>query len=173
MKNQSSLLVAFLELDLSCFSLLTTAKSETNDSSIQTRAATTSLQSEADILSQPGGDTKLQGAQVKAQTFTVNAGVGSSADPEAKVIIEHVKETLQTSHTEKSESVLWHAQSGNGVTEETLKLAQINAKTKWLTQVKQPTNWSANNASPSVPSVIRVDLNSVTQISAPIKERLK
>ena len=48
-----------------------------------------------------------------------------------------------------------------------------NPTISWLTQVNQPINWSANNVSPSVPSVIRVDLNSVTQISAPIKERLK
>jgi Possible hemagglutinin (DUF637) len=48
-----------------------------------------------------------------------------------------------------------------------------NPNISWLTQVKQPTNWSANNASPSVPSVIRVDLNSVTQISTHLSERLK
>ena len=104
---------------------------QSNDTRIQTRAATTQLQSEADILSQSGGNTRLQGTQVKAQTFTVNAGVGPKADPNAKIIIEGVKETLQTSHTEKSESLVWQAQSGNGVTEESLKLAQINAKTKF------------------------------------------
>jgi len=82
-------------------------------------------------LSQSGGDTKLQGTQVKAQNFTVNAGVGPGADPEAKVIIEGVKETLQTSHTEKSESLVWQAQSGNGSTTETAVLANIQAKTKF------------------------------------------
>jgi large exoprotein involved in heme utilization and adhesion len=102
-----------------------------SDSSIQTRAATTQLQSEGDILSESGGDTKLQGTQVKAQNFTVNAGVGPKADPNAKIIIEGVKETLQTSHTEKSGSLMWQSMSGNGVTEETLKLVQINAKTKF------------------------------------------
>ena len=75
---------------------------ESKDSSIQTRAATTQLQSEGDILSQSGGNTKLQGTQVKAQNFTVNAGVGAAADPNAKVVIEGVRETLQTSHTEKA-----------------------------------------------------------------------
>lgn len=113
------------------FGLLGANKSESKDTVIQTRAATTRLQSEADILSQSGGNTRLQGTQVKAQTFTVNAGVGPKADPNAKIIIEGVKETLQTSHTEKSESLVWQAQSGNGVTEESLKLAQINAKTKF------------------------------------------
>jgi filamentous hemagglutinin len=128
---QSKSSSSWFGIDIRFFSLLQTAKSETNDSSIQTRAAATQLQSEGDILSQSGGDTKLQGTQVKAQNFTVNAGVGSNADPNAKIIIEGVKETLQTSHTEKSESVMWQSMSGNGVTEETLKLAQINAKTKF------------------------------------------
>lgn len=128
---QSKSSSSWFGIDIRWFSLLATAKSETNDSSIQTRAATTSLQSEGDILSESGGNTRLQGTQVKAQTFTVNAGVGPSADPNAKIIIEGVKETLQTSHTEKSESVVWQSMSGNGVTEETLKLAQINAKTKF------------------------------------------
>ena len=86
MKSQSRLLVAFLEPDLPCFSLLTTAKSESKDTVIQTRAATTSQQSEADILSESGGNTRLQGTQVKAGTFTVNAGVGPKADPNAKII---------------------------------------------------------------------------------------
>ncbi len=104
---------------------------QSNDTRIQSRAATTQLQSEADILSESGGNTRLQGTQVKAQTLTVNAGVGPNADPKAKILIEGVKETLQTSHTEKSESLMWQAQSGNGVTEETLKLAQINAKAKF------------------------------------------
>jgi hypothetical protein len=128
---QSKSSSSWFGIDIRFFSLLETAKSETNDSSIQTRAAATQLQSEGDILSQSGGDTKLQGTQVKAQNFTVNAGVGPNADPNAKIIIEGVKETLQTSHTEKSESVMWQSMSGNGVTEETLKLAQISAKTKF------------------------------------------
>lgn len=77
------------------------------------------------------GSTRLQGTQVKAGTFTVNAGVGPKADPNAKILIEGVKETLQTSHTEKSESLMWQAQAGNGSTVETIQLAQINAKTKF------------------------------------------
>jgi filamentous hemagglutinin family protein len=107
------------------------ADKQSTDITLQTRAAVTQLQSEADILSESGGNTRLQGTQVKAQTFTVNTGVGPNADPNAKILIEGVKETLQTSHTEKSESLVWQSQSGNGVTEEALKLAQINAKTKF------------------------------------------
>ena len=127
---QSKSSSSWFGIDLKWFTAKPSDK-ETKDSSIQTRAATTQLQSEADILSESGGNTRLQGTQVKAQTFTVNAGVGPKADPNAKILIEGVKETLQTSHTEKSESLMWQAQSGNGVTEETLKLAQINAKTKF------------------------------------------
>lgn len=71
-------------LNPSTFGLLGSNKSESKDTVIQTRAATTSLQSEGDILSESGGDTKLQGTQVKAQNFTVNAGVGPKADPNVK-----------------------------------------------------------------------------------------
>ena len=91
---QSNSSSSWMGMDIRWFSLFATAKSESKDSSIQTRAATTSLQSEADILSESGGSTRLQGTQVKAQNFTVNAGVGPKADPNAKIIIEGVKETL-------------------------------------------------------------------------------
>ncbi|WP_170108477.1 DUF637 domain-containing protein [Limnohabitans curvus] len=128
---QSKSSSSWFGIDIRFFSLLQTAKSETNDSSIQTRAAATQLQSEGDILSQSGGDTKLQGTQVKAQNFTVNAGVGAKADPNAKILIEGVKETLQTSHTQKSESLVWQSMSGNGSTTETAVLANIQAKTKF------------------------------------------
>ena len=107
------------------------SKSQRTDSSIQTRAATTQLQSEADILSESGGNTRLQGTQVKAQNFKVNASVGAAADPNAKVLIEGVKETLQTSRTQKSESFVWQSMSGNGSTTETLALANIQAKTQF------------------------------------------
>ena len=127
---QSNSSSSWMGIDMKWLTAKPTDK-ETKDSSIQTRAATTSLQSEADILSESGGSTRLQGTQVKAGTFTVNAGVGPKANPNAKIIIEGVKETLQTSHTEKSKSLVWQSMSGNGVTEETLKLAQINTKTKF------------------------------------------
>ena len=128
---QSNSSSSWMGMDIRWFSLLTTAKSESKDSSIQTRAATTSLQSEADILSESGGNTRLQGTQVKAQNFTVNAGVRPKADPNTKIIIEGVKETLQTSHTQKSESLVWQSMSGNGSTTETAVLADIQAKTKF------------------------------------------
>jgi filamentous hemagglutinin len=127
---QSNSSSSFLGIDTSWLSILG-GSNDSRDITLQTRAAVTQLQSEADILSESGGNTRLQGTQVKAQTFTVNTGVGPNADPNAKILIEGVKETLQTSHTEKSESLVWQSQSGNGVTEEALKLAQINAKTKF------------------------------------------
>ena len=57
---QSNSSSSWMGMDIRWFSLYAKAKSETNDSSIQTRVATTSLQSEADILSESGGSTRLQ-----------------------------------------------------------------------------------------------------------------
>lgn len=118
-----------LGLDLIPFGGLLNLKSSSTDIRTETHAAPTQLQSEADILSQSGGDTRLQGTQVKAGgSFTAEAGVGPKADPNAKILIEGVKETVQTIHTEKSESLLWQQQAGNGSTQESLALAKIEAK---------------------------------------------
>jgi filamentous hemagglutinin len=127
---QSNSSSSWFGIDTSWLSVLGGGK-QTNDSNIQTRAATTQLQSEADILSESGGNTRLQGTQIKAQNFTANTGVGSSADPNAKIIIEGVKETLQSSRTEKNESLVWQAQSGQGKTEQTLAQTNIQATTKF------------------------------------------
>ena len=127
---QSNSSTSLMGIDTSWLSVLGGSK-QTNDSNIQTHAATTQLQSEADILSESGGNTRLQGTQVRAQNFTANTGVGSSADPSAKIIIEGVKETLQSSRTEKSKSLVWQAQSGQGQTEQTLAQTNIQATTKF------------------------------------------
>lgn len=118
-----------LGLDLIPFGGLLNLKSSSTDIKTETHAAPTQLQSEADILSQSGGDTRLQGTQVKAGgSFTAEAGVGPKADSNAKILIEGVKKTVQTIHTEKSESLLWQQQAGNGSTSESLALAKIEAQ---------------------------------------------
>lgn len=65
---QSKSSSSWLGIDTSWLSVLGGNK-EVGDSSIQTRAATTSLQSEADILSESGGSTRLQGTQVKVEAL--------------------------------------------------------------------------------------------------------
>lgn len=75
-QSNSSSSWGFGGFSINLSSLGLSSNQESKDSAIQSRAATTQLQSEGDILSQSGGDTRLQGTQVKAQNFTVNAGVG-------------------------------------------------------------------------------------------------
>ena len=77
----------------------------------------TSLQSEAELVSSSGGDTLMQGTQVKANGgYAINAGVGDKARADARIILEGVKTTVQESKTAKSDYVVWQSMSGSGST---------------------------------------------------------
>ena len=83
----------------------------------------TRLQSQAELASNSGGDTLLQGTQVSAGGgYAFNAGVGEKARADARVILEGVKTTVQQSKTSKSDYVVWQSQSGSGSNTQTLAL---------------------------------------------------
>jgi filamentous hemagglutinin len=83
----------------------------------------TRLQSQAELVSHSGGNTLLQGTQVRAGAgYAINAGVGEGARADARIILEGVKTTVQQSRTAKSDYVVWQSMSGSGSTTETLAL---------------------------------------------------
>lgn len=101
---------------------------EKSESSTSSRtAAVTQIQSEGDVLSESGGDTRLQATKIQAGSFTARAGSidGQVVNPDAQLLIEGVKESVTTSKTEKGGSFMWQHQAGEGGTEETLKLPDI------------------------------------------------
>jgi filamentous hemagglutinin len=81
------------------------------------------MQSEAELVSSSGGNTLLQGTQVRANGgYRINAGVGDKARADARIILEGVKTTVQESKRAKSDYVVWQSMSGSGSTTETLAL---------------------------------------------------
>ena len=74
-------------------------------------------------LSNSGGDTLLQGTQVRAGGgYAFNAGVGERARACARAILEGVKTTVQQSKTAKSDYVVWQSMANSGSKVETLAL---------------------------------------------------
>ena len=92
-------------------------------SRVENTPLVTRLQSQAELVSNSGGNQLLQGTQVSAGGgYAFNAGVGEKARADARVILEGVKSTVQISRTAKSDAVVWQSMSGSGSTTETLAL---------------------------------------------------
>jgi filamentous hemagglutinin family protein len=99
------------------------SKSRSSSSSIENTPLVTRLQSEAELVSNSGGNTLLQGTQVSAGGgYTFNAGVGEKARADARMILEGVKTTVQQSRTSKSDAVVWQTLTNSGSNTETLAL---------------------------------------------------
>ena len=99
------------------------SSSSSTSSSVENTPLVTRLQSQAELVSSSGGDTLLQGTQVRAGGgYAINAGVGESARADARIILEGVRTTVQQSRTAKSDAVVWQSQSGSGSTTQTLAL---------------------------------------------------
>ena len=99
------------------------SKSRSSSSSIENTPLVTRLQSEAELVSNSGGDTLLQGTQVSAGGgYAFNAGVGEKARADARIILEGVKTTVQQSRTSKSDAVVWQTLTNSGSNTETLAL---------------------------------------------------
>jgi filamentous hemagglutinin len=99
------------------------SKSRSSSSSIENTPLVTRLQSQAELVSNSGGDTLLQGTQVSAGGgYAFNAGVGERARADARIILEGVKTTVQQSRTSKSDAVVWQTITNSGSNTETLAL---------------------------------------------------
>jgi hypothetical protein len=95
----------------------------------------TRLQSQAELVSHSGGNTLLQGTQVRAGAgYAINAGVGEGARTDARIILEGVKTTVQQSRTAKSDYVVWQSMSGSGSTMQTMALPSfaVNATVSYM-----------------------------------------
>ena len=83
----------------------------------------TRLQSEAELVSNSGGNQLLQGTQVSAGGgYAFNGGVGEKARADARIILEGVVSTVQQSRTAKSDAVVWQSTSDSGSNTQTLAL---------------------------------------------------
>jgi hypothetical protein len=99
------------------------SSSRSSSSRVENTPLVTRLQSEAELVSYSGGDTLLQGTQVRANGgYAINAGVGDKARADARIILEGVRTTVQESKTAKSDYVVWQSMSGSGSTSQTLAL---------------------------------------------------
>jgi filamentous hemagglutinin len=99
------------------------SSSRSSSSSIENKPLVTRLQSEAELVSNSGSDTLMQGTQVRAGGgYAINAGVGDAARADARIILEGVKTTVQQSRTAKSDHVVWQSMSGSGSTTQTMAL---------------------------------------------------
>ena len=99
------------------------SSSRSASSRVEDTPLVTRMQSEAELTSQSGGDTLLQGTQVSAAGgYAISAGVGEKARADARIILEGVKTTVQESKTSKSDYVVWQKQSGSGGKTETMAL---------------------------------------------------
>jgi hypothetical protein len=99
------------------------SSSRSSSSTLENTPLVTRLQSQAELVSHSGGNTLLQGTQVRAGAgYAINAGVGEGARTDARIILEGVKTTVQQSRTAKSDYVVWQSMSGSGSTTETLAL---------------------------------------------------
>jgi filamentous hemagglutinin len=99
------------------------SKSRSSNSSIENTPLVTRLQSQAELVSNSGGDTLLQGTLVSAGGgYAFNAGVGEKARADARIILEGVKTTVQQSRTSKSDAVVWQTLTNSGSNTETLAL---------------------------------------------------
>ena len=97
--------------------------SRSSSSSIENTPLATRVQSEAELVSNSGGNTLLQGTQVRAGGgYAFNAGVGERARADARIILEGVKTTLQQSKTSKSDYVVWQSMANSGSNTESLAL---------------------------------------------------
>ena len=102
------------------------SSSSSTSSHAENTPLVTRLQSQAELLSNSGGDTLLQGTQIRAGGgYAFNAGVGEKARVDARIILEGVKTTVQQSRTAKSDYVVWQSQSGSGSTAQTLALSSF------------------------------------------------
>ena len=99
------------------------SNSRSSSSSIENTPLVTRLQSQAELVSNSGGDQLLQGTYVSAGGgYAFNAGVGERARADARVILEGVKTTVQQSKTAKSDYVVWQSMANSGSKLETLAL---------------------------------------------------
>jgi filamentous hemagglutinin len=99
------------------------SSSNSTSSRVENTPLVTRLQSQAELVSNSGGDTLLQGTQVRAGGgYAISAGVGDAARADARIILEGVKTTVQESKTAKSDYVVWQSMSGSGSTTQTMAL---------------------------------------------------
>jgi filamentous hemagglutinin family protein len=96
----------------------------------ESESSRTAVRSEllgGDITLQSGADTTLQAPIIKGNSLTVTAGVinGQAITPDAKIILEGVKESTTTNQTGSSHSFVWQSMAGQGGTNETLILPKI------------------------------------------------
>ena len=99
------------------------SSSSSSSSRVETAPLVTRVQTESQLVSSSGGNTLLQGTQVRAAGgYAFKAGVGDKAKADARIILEGVKTTVQESRTSTSDAVVWQSMSGSGSTTETLAL---------------------------------------------------
>ena len=104
------------------------SSSRNSSSRVENTPLVTRMQSEAELTSQSGGDTLLQGTRVSAAGgYAISAGVGERARADARIILEGVKTTVQQSRTSKSDAVVWQTLTNSGSNTETLALPSFAA----------------------------------------------
>jgi len=83
----------------------------------------TQLQSTGTFQSYSGGDQTFQGTKVNASGgYDIRAGVGETARADARIYLQGVQSTIETSKTRESNYVLWQKMSGSGGTTSTMAL---------------------------------------------------
>ena len=118
------------------------SSSHSTSSSIENTPLVTRLQSQAELVSNSGGDTLLQGTQVRAGGgYAFNAGVGERARADARIILEGVKTTVQQSRTAKSDYVVWQSMANSGSNNQSLAcLRRLNIDPPGM-RLKTWTTW--------------------------------
>jgi len=88
------------------------SSSSSSSSRVETVPLSTRMEIEVELVSSSGGDTLLQGTQVRADCgYAFNAGVGDKAKVDARITLEGVRTTVQQSRTSKSDAVVWQSMS--------------------------------------------------------------
>jgi filamentous hemagglutinin len=94
------------------------------------RTAAQSQLSGGDIQLQSGSNSTLQAPVIDGNSLTVTAGEinGDAIDPEAKLILQGVKENRSRSISGSDHSFMWQSMAGQGGNNDTLKMPEILLK---------------------------------------------
>lgn len=114
----------------SSFAGFSLSKDTTSSSRSTLTGQATRLQSQADILSQSGGDQLLPGTKVSyGGAASFQAGVGEKARSDARIILEGMKNRVSEQRTQEANYVVWQKTANRGSVTETLALPSFSGPT--------------------------------------------
>ena len=101
-----------------------------NDTSFNSQALGTRLESQQAIQIGVGSKTDLSGADLQAPTIAFTRANGADTSKPGELVLGASVNTTQTSHTETTTTAgVWQKQAGNGSTNQTLNQTQLKGQT--------------------------------------------